>query len=71
MVVVLDDHQHIAALDLLFGRERIAAYALVIAVGAFVRAGNDDRLVAAVTVVTLLQALHKLATADRAEVVVR
>lgn len=65
VVVVLDDHQAVAALDLFLGRAYVAPDALVEAVGAFVRAGDDDCLVASVAGVCILEALEELAAVDR------
>lgn len=42
IIVVLHDHQHVVALDLLLGIEHVAADALVVTVGTFVRTGDDD-----------------------------
>ena len=64
IVVVLDDHQHIAALDLLLGAEHVAPDTLVVAVGALVRPRDDDRFVAAVKGVAVLQFFEELAALD-------
>ncbi len=68
VVVVLDHHQPVAALDLLLGPEHVAADSLVVTVGPLVRTGNDDRLVAAVAVVAILQFFEELAALDPFEI---
>ena len=68
VVVVLDDHQHVAALDLLLGIEHVAADALVVAVGPLVRARDDDRLVAAVPGIAVLELFEELTALDRFDV---
>ena len=68
VVVVLDDHQHVAALDLLLGRENVAPDPLVVAVGPLVRTRDDNRLVASVAGVAILEFLEKLAALDRLDV---
>ena len=68
VVVILDDHQHVAALDLLLGIEHVAADALVVAVGPLVRARDDDRLVAAVSDIAILKFFEELAAHDRLDV---
>ena len=60
MVVVLDDHQQIAALDLLLGAQHVTANTVVVAVRPFVGTGDDDGFVASVTVIAILQLLHEL-----------
>ena len=68
VVVILDHHQHIAALDLLLGRKHVAADAFVVTVGALVRPRDDDHLVAAVPRIAVLQLFEKLAAPDRLDV---
>lgn len=60
MVVVLDDHQQIAALDLLLGAQHVTANTVVVAVRPFVGTGDDDGFVASVTVVAILQLFHEI-----------
>ena len=68
VVVVLHDHKHIATLDLLLGREVVAAYALVVSVCALVGACDNYRLIRAIAVVAVLQRLEQLATVDALKV---
>ena len=68
MVVVLDDHQQIAALDLLLGAQHVTANTVVVAVRPFVGTGDDDGFVASVTVVAILQLLHELTAFDRLDI---
>ena len=68
VVVVFHDHQHVAALDLLFGTENITANPFVVTVRPLVRPGDDDHLVAAVTVEGILQLFHEITTLYRLEI---
>ena len=68
IIVVLHDHQHVVALDLLLGIEHVAADALVVTVGTLVRTGDDDGFVAAVPGVTILQLFEELPAFDRLDV---
>ena len=68
VVVVLDHHQHVVALDLLLGVEHVAADTFIITVRPLVRPCDDNRLVPPVAVVAILQFLEELTPFNRLDV---
>ena len=64
MIIILDDHQHIARSDLLLSEEHIAPDALVEPVRPFVRTRDNQRLFHTVFTIGILNALQYLAAVD-------